>query len=118
MRHDPARPQRPRAPERILKVARTIADLEHTAHLEPKQIAQAIQCCGLDRTYWRRALSFFPTLIRGIRWPWLIVHLPFNLGIAIRTRNPGSAFCAMIVPRCSRTARFAMDNPRPIPPVS
>ncbi|MBQ3046186.1 MAG: YifB family Mg chelatase-like AAA ATPase [Clostridia bacterium] len=43
-----------RAYDKVLRVARTVADLEASPNIEPSHIAQAVQFRSLDRKLWRR----------------------------------------------------------------
>jgi magnesium chelatase family protein len=41
-----------RAHDRVLRVARTIADLDNAESVAAKHLAEAVQCRNLDRNYW------------------------------------------------------------------
>ena len=46
-----------RAYSRILRVSRTLADLENGGKILPRHVAEAIQYRALDRAYWRQGFE-------------------------------------------------------------
>jgi magnesium chelatase family protein len=43
-----------RAHDKILRVARTIADLDKSPEIKQQHLQEAINCRTLDRSYWAR----------------------------------------------------------------
>ncbi len=49
-----------RAYDRILKVARTIADLDHADDIAPRHILEAVSYRNLDRSSWGQQINKLP----------------------------------------------------------